>query len=116
MADFNVVIDNFNLLLTLLTIAVVVGVILGIFAYLILHERKIAGWVKDRKGPNRVGPWGLLQPIADGLKFLLKEEVVPKHVDKLFYMIGPSIAMMMALLAFAVVPFGPTEVPDKDLN
>src|SRR5438067_1632738 len=110
MADFNVVIDNFNLLLTVLTIGVVLAVILGICAYLILLERKIAGWVQDRKGPNRVGPWGLLQPIADGLKFLLEEEVVPKHVDKLFYMIGPSIAMMMALLAFAVVPFGPTSV------
>src|SRR5262249_28061970 len=61
-----------------------------------------------------VGPWGLLQPIADGLKFLLKEEVVPKHVDKLFYMTGPSIALIMALVAFAVVPFGKTTiVPER---
>src|SRR6516164_6026733 len=105
-----------NLILTLITIAVVFGAILGTCAYQILLERKIAGWVQDRKGPNRVGPWGLLQPIADGLKFLLKEEVVPKQVDKLFYMLGPSIAMTMALLAFAVVPFGPTTVPGPKLD
>lgn len=115
MENFNIIVNNFNLLLTLLTIAVVLGAVLGTCAYLILLERKIAGWVQDRKGPNRVGPWGLLQPIADGLKFLLKEQVIPKHVDKLFYMIGPSIALSMAILAFAVVPFGPTSVPEGKL-
>jgi NADH-quinone oxidoreductase subunit H len=114
--NFNIIVNNFNLLLTLLTIAVVLGVILGTCAYLILLERKIAGWVQDRKGPNRVGPWGLLQPIADGLKFLLKEDVIPKHVDKLFYLIAPSIALSMALFAFVVVPFGPTTVPSEKVN
>ena len=59
--------QTFNLWITLLTIAVVLGAILGTCAYLILAERKIAAWVQDRKGPNRVGPGGLLQPIADGL-------------------------------------------------
>lgn len=104
---------NFHLLWTLLTIAVVIGAILGICAYLTLLERKVAAWVQDRKGPNRVGPLGLLQPIADGLKFLLKEQVVPKHVDRLFYMLGPSIALTTALIAFAVVPFGPTTPPPE---
>src|SRR6516164_9152918 len=97
-----------NLILTLITIAVVFGAILGTCAYLILLERKIAAWVQDRFGPNRVGPWGLLQPIADGLKFLLKEEVIPSHVDRLFYLLAPGIALLTALLAFAVVPFGAT--------
>src|SRR5438067_8084912 len=109
----DLVIHNFGLLATIITIAVVLGAILGTCAYLILAERKIAGWVQDRKGPNRVGPWGLLQPIADGLKFLLKEEVIPKNVDKLFYLVAPALALMMALMAFAVVPFGPTSAPDK---
>ena len=109
-------INNFNVILTLLTIVVVLGAVLGTCAYLILAERKIAGWVQDRKGPNRVGPWGLLQPIADGLKFLLKEEVIPKHVDRLFYMVAPGIALAMALTAFAVVPFGPTSVPSTEVQ
>ena len=82
------VINNFNLLLTLVTIAIVVGVVLGGFAYLTLLERWMAAWMQDRKGPNRVGPLGLFQPLADGVKFLLKEEVVPGHVDRLFYMLG----------------------------
>ncbi len=105
---------EFSLLLTIITIAIMMGVLQGTCAYLILLERKIAAWVQDRKGPNRVGPWGLLQPIADGLKFLLKEEIVPKHVDKLFYLIAPAIAVSAALFAFVVVPFGPTEpAPQK---
>jgi NADH-quinone oxidoreductase subunit H len=102
---------DFNLLLSIITIAVVVGVVLGGFAYLTLLERWIAAWVQDRKGPNRVGPWGLFQPLADGAKFLFKEEVVPRYVDRLFYMLGPCIATMMALLALSVVPFGRTTVP-----
>lgn len=100
---------DFNLLITIITIAVVMGALQGTCAYLILLERKIAAWVQNRKGPNRVGPWGLFQPLADGLKFVLKEEVIPKHVDKLFYLIAPAIAVFMALFAFAVVPFGPTD-------
>src|SRR4051812_9625329 len=95
---------------------IVHGAVLGTVAYLILLERKVASWVQDRKGPNRVGPWGLLQPIADGLKFLLKEEVIPNHVDRLFYLVAPGLALMMALLAFAVVPFGPTSPPPAEVQ
>jgi NADH-quinone oxidoreductase subunit H len=69
--------------------------------------------VQDRKGPNRVGPWGLFQPIADGLKFLFKEQVVPGHVNLVLYFVAPSIAVVSTSLAFAVVPFGPTDVPDQ---
>src|SRR5215468_3115702 len=111
MGNWNYIVDNFNLLLTILTVAVVLGVILGICAYLTLLERKVAAWVQDRKGPNRVGPVGLLQPIADGLKFLFKEQVVPDHVDRLFYFLGPSVAVTTALLAIVVVPFGRTTPP-----
>ncbi len=104
----------FNPWITLLTIVVVMGAILGLCAYLILVERKIAAWMQDRIGPNRVGPLGLLQPIADGLKFLFKEDIIPAHVDKLFYLLAPAVAVSTALLAFAVVPFGPTTVPEGD--
>ncbi len=68
--------------------------------------------MQDRVGPNRVGPWGLLQPIADGAKFLLKEEVIPDHVNKVLFVIAPTIRCFTTLLAFAVVPFGPVgEMP-----
>src|SRR5262245_65571428 len=84
---------------TLVLIAAVMGALQGTCAYLILAERKISAWAQDRLGPNRVGPWGLLQPIADGLKFLFKEEVIPGHVDKLFYLVAPAIAVSTALMA-----------------
>jgi NADH-quinone oxidoreductase subunit H len=102
---------DFNLVFTLVTIIVVIGAVLGLCAYLILIERKVAAYVQDRLGPNRVGPFGLLQPIADGVKFLLKEEIVPDHVDKLFFLLAPAIAVSTALFAIAVVPFGPTAAP-----
>jgi NADH-quinone oxidoreductase subunit H len=101
---------------TLILIACALGAIMGTCAYLILAERKISAWAQDRLGPNRVGPRGLLQPIADGLKFLFKEEVIPSHVDKLFYLLAPAIALSTALLAFAVVPFGPTMPPPQLLD
>jgi NADH-quinone oxidoreductase subunit H len=75
--------------------------------YLVLAERKVSAWMQDRIGPNRVGPFGLAQPIADGLKILLKEGVIPAHVDKGLFIIAPAISMFTTLLAFAVVPFGP---------
>jgi NADH-quinone oxidoreductase subunit H len=104
---------DFELLPTILTIAGVLGVILGSTAFLIYVERKVAAYVQDRIGPNRVGPWGLLQSVADGLKFLFKEEIIPRHVDKLLYIAAPGIALGTALLAFAVVPFGATEAPPQ---
>jgi NADH-quinone oxidoreductase subunit H len=100
--------DSSTFTWTLVTIVVVMGVILGTCAYLIWVERKIAAYVQDRLGPNRVGPAGLFQPIADGLKFLFKEDIIPSHVDKLLFLAAPAIAVTTALFAFAVVPFGPT--------
>src|SRR5260370_5549245 len=101
----------FSFWIALWFIAIVVGVVMGTGAYLTLLERKISAWAQDRVGPNRVGPLGLLQPIVDGLKFLLKEEIVPTHVDKLFYLLGPAIALATALFAICVVPFGQTTTP-----
>src|SRR5260370_35687174 len=107
---------QFHFWVTLVLIVVVMGAMQGPCAYLILAERKISAWAQDRIGPNRVGPFGLLQPIADGAKFLLKEEIIPGHVDKVFYLLAPAIAISTALLAFAVVPFGPTSTPPVLVN
>jgi NADH-quinone oxidoreductase subunit H len=106
-------IDNYHFWWTVITIGAIFGAIQGTCAYLILAERKISAYLQDRIGPNRVGPYGLLQPIADGLKFVLKEQIIPDHVDRLFYLLAPLIAISTAMLAFAVVPFGPTTVPPK---
>ena len=94
--------------ITLVLIGAIMGAIQGTCAYMIMAERKISAWTQDRIGPNRVGPWGLLQPIADGIKFALKEQVVPGGVDKLFYFLGPAVAVSTALLAIAIVPVGRT--------
>src|SRR6476620_7502169 len=98
-----------ELLVTLVTIVVVLGAILTLCMYLVLAERKVSAWMQDRIGPNRVGPYGLFQPVADGLKILLKEGIVPSHVDKGLFIIAPAISMFTTMLAFAVVPFGPVD-------
>lgn len=94
---------------TLITIGAALGAVLGAVSYLIYVERKLAAFMQDRVGPNRVGPWGLLQPIADGAKFILKEDVIPEHVDKKLFILAPCIAAMTTMLAFAAVPFGPVD-------
>lgn len=85
---------------------VVFAVMNGAVAYCIYYERKIAAWTQDRPGPNRVGPWGLLQPIADGAKFLLKEDVVPNHVDKPLFVLAPALIFVVGFVGFAAIPWG----------
>src|SRR3954465_5541058 len=99
--------ELFQILLpTVVTIVIVLGAILTLCMYLVLAERKVSAWMQDRIGPNRVGPFGLFQPVADGLKILLKEGVIPSHVDKWLFLIAPAISMFTTMLAFAVAPFG----------
>ena len=78
--------------------------------YSTLIERKVAGWFQDRHGPNRAGPWGLLQPLADGIKLFFKEEFMPHSADKFLYILGPSLTMFIALLTSATIPWGPDMV------
>ena len=86
-----------------------------IFAYTTLVERKALGRVQNRYGPNRVGRWGILQPIADGLKLLLKEDIVPRKADKVVHFLAPVLAVIPSLLLFSVLPVAPGLVP-VDLN
>lgn len=95
-----------QILTSVILIAVVIHVILGACAYLIMLERKLSAWMQDRIGPNRVGPMGLLQPLADGLKFLMKEDYDPRGVDKFLFVLAPGIITVVALIGFAVIPWG----------
>jgi len=86
---------------------VVLAVLLLMAAYMVLLERKLLGWFQLRPGPNRVGPFGMLQPIADGIKMLLKEDLIPRNADLFLFLVAPALLALTTLLSFAVVPFGP---------
>jgi NADH-quinone oxidoreductase subunit H len=94
------------LLFSLLKIVLVFGAVMTMFAYSVWAERRISAFIQDRVGPNRVGPAGLLQPLADGVKAFLKEDFTPAHVKKVYFWIAPAITMIPAFLALAVIPFG----------
>ena len=91
----------------LLRIVVIIVPLLLCVAYLTFCERKVIGWMQVRIGPNRVGPWGLLQPIADGLKLFFKEIMIPTQASKALFIVGPIMSIAPALAAWAVVPFFP---------
>ncbi len=80
-------------------------VLMLVVAYTTLAERRVSAWIQDRHGPNRVGPFGLLQPIADGLKSILKEETVPSTASRVFFVLAPMLVLAPALVTFAVIPF-----------
>ncbi len=93
------------LLLALIKILIIFGVLSGIVAYLVYMERKVLAFMQARLGPMRVGPWGLLQPVADGLKLLLKEDIIPSGADEWLFLIAPAISVFAAFTVFAVIPF-----------
>lgn len=93
------------LITTLVKIVAVFTVVMVTVAMLTLLERKISAWIQDRLGPNRVGPGGLLQPLADGLKNILKEETLPREASRLYFVLAPMLSIIPALVTFAVIPF-----------
>jgi NADH-quinone oxidoreductase subunit H len=86
--------------------AILLLVVVTTFAYAMLAERKVLGWMQLRPGPNRVGPWGLMQPAADAAKLILKEDLTPKSADPLIYRLAPFISLLTAFSVYAIIPFG----------
>src|SRR5690606_9877124 len=89
-------------------ITLILLVSLGVAAYATWGERKVAAVMQDRRGPNRAGPLGLLQPLADGLKLFFKEEIIPSHSAKVLFVLGPAMFMVTALMTSAIIPWGPS--------
>src|SRR5579864_1409547 len=94
------------ILMATIRILIVFAVLSGLVAYLVYLERKVLAFMQVRLGPMRVGPYGLLQPIADGLKLMLKEDIVPSQADRFVFMIAPIITLIPAFIVFSVIPFG----------
>lgn len=114
-SDF--VANNTQLVTSIIVIFVILHLILGGAAYLILMERKVCAWVQDRVGPNRVGPAGLLQPIADGLKLFTKEDFIPRGADRFLFIIAPALTVTPALIGFVVIPWaGMLDVGGKTVS
>ena len=101
--------DNlFFIAVIVIKILIVTHILLGAVAYTVWLERKVLGRMQNRWGPTRVGPFGLLQPIADGIKFIIKEDLLPPNVNKPLFILAPFLAVVLALTSIAVIPFGET--------
>ncbi len=93
-------------LISLVKVLIVFGAMLLVVAYMTLMERKVLGHMQVRFGPNRVGPFGLLQPVADGIKLFFKEDIIVPFANRIIYMLAPAVIVITALVSFAVIPFG----------
>jgi NADH-quinone oxidoreductase subunit H len=98
--------DWIDIAILLTKIIVVIAINFLILMIMELAERRVSAFIQDRLGPNRVGPQGILQPIADGVKFLFKEDIIPDHVEKVLYLMAPAMVLVPALMTFAVIPIG----------
>ncbi len=101
---------NAELVITIVKIVLLLFIVLTVNAYLTWFERKVVAHIQSRWGPHRVGPHGLLQPLADGLKFLFKEDPTPAGADKFVYYLAPLLALTLAMTAIAIIPFGPEPI------
>jgi NADH-quinone oxidoreductase subunit H len=99
-------VNQADLLIAVIKVVVVFGGLLSTAALMSLAERKVSAWMQYRVGPNRVGPFGLLQPLADGIKFIFKEELVPEGANRLMFRLAPALAAAPSMLTIAVIPFG----------
>jgi NADH-quinone oxidoreductase subunit H len=99
--------DWIDFVVVLAKIGAVIGIALGSVPFMVLAERKIIAFAQNRYGPNRVGPWGILQPFVDGIKLLFKEDIMPAQVDRWLWRLAPLLTLAPALLLLAIVPFGP---------
>jgi NADH-quinone oxidoreductase subunit H len=102
--------SNAELIITIVKIALLLFIVLTVNAYLTWFERKVVAHMQSRWGPHRVGPHGLLQPLADGVKFLFKEDPTPAGVDKFVYYLAPLLALALALTSISIIPFGPNPI------
>src|SRR5688500_13036870 len=98
--------DTTDVILSIVKIAVVLGMMLNVTPIMVWVERRGSALIQDRPGPNRVGPFGLFQSIADALKFILKEDIVPAKAHRWLYTLAPAIGLLPALTTIAVVPWG----------
>src|SRR4051794_22129667 len=106
-----VLIDKLVLIVAVFTISLVIAM------YSTWAERKVSAVMQDRIGPNRAGPFGLLQPLADGVKFFMKEEIIPASSNKTLFILGPSISMITACMTSAVIPWGmPVHFFNRDIS
>src|SRR6186713_2228801 len=111
MIDWGILLEKSILILAVVTISLVIAM------YATWAERKIAAVIQDRLGPNRAGPFGLLQPVADGLKLFMKEEIIPSASSKFLFITGPALAMITALMTSAVIPWAPSvNLFGRDIN
>ena len=91
--------------IVLIKSGIVLGLVITTFAYSMLFERKVMAWMQLRPGPNRTGPWGMLQPAADAVKMMFKEDLTPNTADMFIYRLAPFLSLIAAMGAFAVIPF-----------
>ena len=115
---FGITFDDIRPFIVPVIYALVIVAVLPLMAgYIVLLERKVMAHMQARMGPMRVGPHGLLQPIADAVKLLLKEDITPKNADTLMFWLAPLLSVTMALLAYAALPFGPAfQIADLDVG